>query len=121
MADSDLIVGQRQNFYVGDVNYRSGLSEALARKFASSNNFINSRIVDIYPTVWGGYFRAQSTNGFNEPAIYIIEDTEIAWYTLAIGQTGSAGNNSCNFKVIDAAGAILGDFFSTAPIINRFF
>lgn len=119
MADSDEIVGQRQTFYVGDVNYKTALSEALMRKFASSNNFINGRIVDIYPTHFGGYFRAQSTNGFNEPTIYILKNTTVSWYTLSIGQTGSAGNNSCNFKVIDTSGSIAGDLFSTAPIINQ--
>jgi hypothetical protein len=119
MADSDPVVSQRQTFFVGDINYRSALSESLMRKFASSNNFINGRIVDIYPTHFGGYFRAQSTNGYQEPMIYILKNATISWYTLSIGRTNSAGDNRCNFKVIGLDGSILGDLFSTPPKINQ--
>jgi len=119
MADSDPVVSQRQTFYVGDINYRSALSEALLRKFASSNNFINDRIVTIYPTHFGGYFRPRSVSSYSEPMIYVSKNALISWYTLSIGKTSSAGDNHCNFKVIDASGAILGDFFSTPPRINE--
>jgi len=119
IADSDLVTAQRQNFFVGDINYKSGLSEALLRKIGSSINFINGKVLNIYPTHFSGYFRAQSTNGYQEPMIYILKNSTISWYTLSIGRTNATGDNRCNFKVIGLNGTILGDLFSTPPSINE--
>ena len=109
---------ERQSWFVGDVNYRTALSEALLRKVGSSINFINDRIIDRYAFNMGGYFRPTSVAQHTFPSIYIKNETVISYYTMSVGNSGS-GTNSINFRVINASGTDLGNLFTTVPSIAQ--
>ena len=118
MADTDLVTPARSDFYVGDINYKTALSEALLRKVGASINFINNRIIDRYSINFGGFYRVQSIAQNTFPSIYIKTASNISYYTVKIDNSGSVGDNRINFKVINELGAELGDLFSTPPKIN---
>ncbi len=118
MADTDLVNPERQDWFVGDINYRTALSEALMRKVGSSINFINDRIIDRYAINFGGYYRVQSISQNSFPSIFIKTTNVVSYYTMKIDHSGSAGDNRINFKVINNLGVELGDFFTTPPRIN---
>jgi hypothetical protein len=74
--------------------------------------YYNERIV------YHGYF-SNSTFDSLATQIFIPTRCEIAYWTMTVMSTRSAGNNSMNFTVYDENGTSLGDLFSTAPIINQ--
>ena len=111
MADSDPVVSQRQIFYVGDINYRSALSEALLRKFASANNYVVDRVFFDIKFNFSGFFNANSyDNGYG--GIEVIEkDCIISRYIMSTHKTGSSGINSVNVAVYDNTGAFVTNVF----------
>ena len=115
---TDEILPARKTFFVGDVAYKRATSEALMFKVGSAVNFIMDRIIYTERVSFGGYFRSTSIDEFSEK-IYIHKRTQISHYTMSVGNTVSAGDNSMNFAVYGAAGAFISNLFSVAPIINE--
>lgn len=112
------VTSERVTMYVEDVAYKKSISEAIMTKFAKAINFIMDRIYYNERIVYHGYF-SNSTFDSLATQIFIPTRCEIAYWTMSVMSTRSAGNNSMNFTVYDENGTSLGDLFSTAPVINQ--
>lgn len=121
MAITDVVNPQRQTFYVGDITFRRPTSENLLRKFASASNYIMDRIFYSEKTTFKGYFKASAPDDFSalSDIIYIPNRCNIYTYTMSVMAVRNTGNISVNYRIYDATNTVVGDLFSTAPIINQ--
>lgn len=119
MAADIPIAPSRETFYQKDAKYKRSVSEALLFKVGAAINFINNRIVDRYVLNMGGRFRATSISQYTFPSIFIKETSKITYYTMSLGNSGSAGLNRIGFKVINELGVELGSLFTTRPSISQ--
>lgn len=112
------IPSSRNTIYQEDVAYKRALSEAILSKIGATINFIIDRIIFKERIEFKGYFSASS---FDEDmtSIFVPTKCEVVAWAMTVNLIRTTGNNSANIQVYDETGALVGNLFSTAPIINN--
>lgn len=117
MAASDQVVAVRELFVEGDIAYRRAVSEAMLKKHASQNNFINKYQTDIKEWKLNGSYSVATGITFFDGIASFFYNSEIVGINFYNGQSGVSGTTTFDVKWKNAAGATQGSIFSTKPAI----
>lgn len=114
MAAIDTVTPVKQTFLEGDVAYKRAVSEAMLRKFASSNNYIIERLFIQEQFAINGFFNVNSFDDGVSGIRYVETASDIVQYYMSIRSTGSVGSNAFNVAMYNSSGTFVGNLFTTA-------
>ena len=118
MAASDIVTPSREILFNGDVAYQRSNSEALATRFAATNNFISKFQTDyISFFLNGSYSIADGLFGF-DGAYTCFTKMEIVGVSVWNAISGTSGTTTFDIKYIDENNVNQGSIFSTKPSIS---
>ena len=118
MAATDQVTPIRELFLDGDVAYKRAVSEAMLKKHASQNNFVNLYQTDIKEWKLNGSYSVATGITFFDGIASFFFNSEIVGVNFYNGQSGASGTTTFDIKYKNVAGSTVGSIFSTLPSIN---
>lgn len=117
MAAFDEVAPSRETFLEGDVGYKRAVSEAMLRKHAAQNNFVNERQTDIKTFHLNGSYSVATGIVFFDGVATFLYDSEIVGVDFWNGQAGTSGLTDYDIEWLNTGGGAGGSIFSQTPQI----